>query len=150
MLIKRGPTMFSLAETSSSQPNTADQSVMIEHPKKITLCGSTKFKKAFLEWNRRLTLDGHLVYSVAFWTHTDGTAPDADRKKLLDTVHKSKIESSDAIFVLDIGGYVGDSTAREIDYAQSRGKEIIRLSELFPDWNEDKCEFVRREAVVDF
>jgi hypothetical protein len=61
-------------------------------PRRITLCGSTRFKRAFLEWNRRLTLQGHLIYSVAFWTHAGEGEPSRKDKQALDLVHKRKIE----------------------------------------------------------
>lgn len=98
--------------------------------KKITLCGSTKFKTAFEYLNRAMTLDGFVVYSVAFFTHADGDKLTDREKKKLDEVHKKKIDNSDGILVIDIDGYIGDSTASEIEYAKLKGKEVTRLSEL--------------------
>jgi len=39
--------------------------------------------------------------------------------------HWKKIDISDAIYVVNIDGYMGDSTQNEIKYAISKGKEII-------------------------
>jgi hypothetical protein len=50
------------------------------------------------------------------------------QKQTLDLIHLSKIEESDAIFVVDVGGYVGESTAREIEWAEIRGKSVFMLS----------------------
>ena len=100
--------------------------------KKITLCGSTKFKKEFEAINRRLSLEGNVVYSVAFFGHADKVPLTAKQKKLLDEVHKRKIDNSEGIFVLDVDGYIGESTRSEIEYAERTGKFVKYLSS-FPD-----------------
>lgn len=94
---------------------------------KITLCGSTRFKDDYLVANAVLTLAGHIVYSVAMWTHNDKRVePSADEKLRLDAVHMQKILNSDAIFVvMDEAGYVGDSTKREIAFAALNGKPVL-------------------------
>lgn len=100
--------------------------------RKITLCGSTRFPEAFEYWNTQLTLAGNVVYSVAVMPHhanVEGFLTSAE-KDTLDKVHLRKIENSDAIFVVDIGGYIGESTGREIDFARQLGKDIFRLSEF--------------------
>lgn len=100
--------------------------------KKITLCGSTKFKQAFEIINKQLSLEGYVVYSVAFFAHADDVELTSDQKEMLDNVHKQKIENSDAILVINIDGYIGDSTRNEIEYAQSLNKTVKYLSD-FPD-----------------
>ena len=104
--------------------------------KKITLCGSTKFKKAFEEWNKRLTLQGNIVYSVAFFGHADGLTITKEQKAILDQVHFKKIDHSDEIFVLDVNGYIGESTRNEINHAIKTGKNIRYLSKECPNWGE--------------
>lgn len=97
---------------------------------RITLCGSTRFMDAFAEWNTKLTLAGHLVYTVAVGaTNALGGAIDEVSKNKLDVVHFGKIDNSDAIFVLDVDGYIGESTRREIFYAQMKQKAVYFLSE---------------------
>lgn len=102
----------------------------------ICLCGSTKFKVAYREWNARLTLDGHVVLSVAMWSHSEQVRPTLEEKKLLDAIHKSKIDLADEVFVLDVNGYVGESTRSEIDYALTKGKQVRYLSVEYPKWTE--------------
>lgn len=99
--------------------------------KKITLCGSTRFKQAFIDWNKRLSLEGNVVYSVSCFMHAGDTITD-EQKILLDKVHKEKIMASDMIFVLDIGGYIGESTFSEIKFAEEDNKEIRFLSIMDP------------------
>ncbi len=91
--------------------------------KKITLCGSTKFKEDFIEQNKRLTLEGNLVLSVGCFGHR-GDIFTNEQKIMLDEIHKRKIDLSDSIFVINKGGYIGNSTRSEIEYALNNGKSI--------------------------
>lgn len=96
--------------------------------KVITLCGSTRFKKEFEKINKRLTLEGNVVISVACFGHAGDTITQ-EQKQLLDNIHLQKIEMADEIFVINKDGYIGQSTTREIKYAQSIGKTIRYLEE---------------------
>jgi len=93
---------------------------------RITLCGSTKFKEEFEEWNKRLSTQGHIVYSVSCFGHS-GDVLTSQEKETLDHVHKQKIDNSDAIVVLNRNGYIGDSTKSEIKYAEKNAKKIFYL-----------------------
>lgn len=100
--------------------------------KKVTLCGSTKFKTEFEAINKQLTLEGHVIYSVAFFAHHDKINLSEFEKKTLDEIHLKKIDNSDGIFVVNVDGYIGESTRNEIAYAESTGKFVKYLSD-FPD-----------------
>ena len=101
---------------------------MVGNYKVITLCGSTRFKDAFIEAQKRLTLDGNIVISVGLFGHSgDDEAWTAGTKAMLDDMHKRKIDMADEIFVIDVGGYIGESTQSEIDYASKTGKVIKYL-----------------------
>ena len=101
----------------------------------ITLCGSTRFKAAFEEVNKQLTLKGYIVISVGLYGHSgdaevwenmdEGTL--TRTKAMLDDMHKRKIDMAEAIFVINQGGYIGDSTASEIAYAVRNGKKVYFL-----------------------
>jgi len=96
--------------------------------KVITLCGSTRFKDAFLEVQKRLTLEGNIVISVGLFGHSgDNEAWVEETKEMLDDMHKRKIDMADEIFVINVGGYIGDSTRSEIEYAKKTGKSIHYL-----------------------
>jgi hypothetical protein len=97
--------------------------------KTITLCGSTKFKKEFEEWNIKLSLQGNIVLSVVCFSHADNLQFSEAEKSIFDEVHLRKIDLSDEIFVIDPGGYIGKSTAKEIEYAWSKDKAVRYLSE---------------------
>ena len=98
--------------------------------KVITLCGSTRFKNEFLEQQKRLTLEGNIVISVGLFGHSgDDEVWTSNTKEMLDLMHKIKIDMCDEIFVIDVGGYIGNSTKNEIDYARINKKEIRYYSE---------------------
>lgn len=101
---------------------------MVGKYKVVTLCGSTRFKEAFLEAQKRLTLEGHIVISVGLFGHSGDDEVWAEgMKERLDDMHRRKIDMADAIFVVNVGGYVGESTRGEIEYARRNGKEILYL-----------------------
>lgn len=91
----------------------------------ITLCGSTKFKNEFMEVQKKLTLEGNIVISVGLFGHSgDNEVWSKETKEMLDDMHKRKIDMADEIFVVNVGGYIGNSTKSEIDYAKSKGLQI--------------------------
>ncbi len=108
---------------------------MVGNYKVITLCGSTKFKDEFIKVQRDLTLKGNIVISVGMF----GNSSDADIlnnmdkdtfakvKAMLGDMHKRKIDMADEIFVINVDGYIGESTRSEIEYAKSTGKTINYL-----------------------
>lgn len=112
--------------------------IMIENYKIVTLCGSTKFKKEFLEIQKKLTLLGYIVISVGLFGHSgdsevwenmdEGTL--TKTKSMLDDMHKRKIDLSDMIYVINVGGYTLESTRSEIEYAKSTGKEVHYLESV--------------------
>ena len=105
--------------------------------KVVTLCGSTRFKEEFMEAQKRLTLEGKIVISVGLFGHSgdsevwegmdEGTR--TRTKEMLDDMHKRKIDMADEIFVINVGGYIGESTASEIAYAKAAGKAVSYLEE---------------------
>ena len=107
---------------------------MVGRFKVITLCGSTRFKDAFLETQKRLTLEGNIVISVGLFGHSgDDEVWKEGTKEMLDNMHKRKIDMSDGIFVINVGGFIGDSTRSEIDYAIRNGKTVEYLEPLKKD-----------------
>ncbi len=76
---------------------------------------------------------GNVVYSVAFFGHADNEPLTEKEKRLLDRVHFKKIDNSDAIFVIDVDEYIGESTQNEIDHAKKTNKAVMMMSQ----WEED-------------
>ena len=108
---------------------------MVGSYKVVTLCGSTRFKDAFMETQKRLTLEGNIVISVGLFGHSgdqevwEGKSEDAitATKLMLDDMHKRKIDMADEIYVLNVGGYIGSSTRSEIEYAKAHNKPVHYL-----------------------
>ena len=104
--------------------------------KVITLCGSSRFKDEFLRLQKDLTLAGHIVLSLPFFSHADAEfsklPPNqlADIKEMLTEMHRQKIDMADEIFIVNADGYIGESTRDEIEYAKSKNKLIKYLVPL--------------------
>lgn len=104
---------------------------MVRSYKVITLCGSTRYKDAFMEAQKRLTLEGNIVISVGLFGHSgDDEVWTEGTKEMLDDMHKRKIDMADVadeIFVINVDGYIGSSTRSEIEYATATGKKVLYL-----------------------
>lgn len=108
-------------------------------PHIVCLCGSTRFGDAFRDANLRETLAGHIVLSIGCDTRSDadllaGRDPRSvgEIKTALDELHKRKIDLADEVLVLNVGGYIGDSTRSEIEYAEKLSKPVRYLEEITP------------------
>ena len=111
---------------------------MVGNYKVVTLCGSTRFKDEFMIAQKELTLKGYIVISVGLFGHSgdsevwenmdEGTL--TKTKEMLDDMHKRKIDMADEIYVINVGGYVGDSTKSEINYAKQTGKKVNYLENI--------------------
>jgi len=110
---------------------TADQRRFFEstdRPRIICLCGSTRFTDAFREANLQETLKAKIVLSVGCDTKSDVELRiRPEQKVMLDMLHLRKIDLADEVLILNVGGYIGESTRRELDYARSLGKPVYFL-----------------------
>ena len=103
---------------------------MIGNYKIVTLCGSTRFKEQFMQAQKELTLQGCIVISVGLFGHAgDAEVWTEGTKAMLDDMHLRKIDLADEIFVINLDGYIGESTRREIAYAKQTGKPVRYLCE---------------------
>jgi hypothetical protein len=104
---------------------------MISSYRIITLCGSTRFKDEFIAEQKRLTLEGNIVISVGLFGHSgDDEVWSEETKMMLDDMHKRKIDLADEIFVINVGGYTGESTRSEIEYAINMNKPVSYLEAI--------------------
>ena len=92
------------------------------------MCGSLKFEEDIKFHHKRLALEGNCVIGLAP-TIPNMPPETPEQIELLAIEHKKKIELSDAIFVVNKNGYIGDSTRNEIEYAKTCGKEILFLED---------------------
>lgn len=96
----------------------------------ITLCGSIKFKTEFMKVQEQLTLDGNIVFMPNFFNTIKKDEMNIETKRMLDRMHKQKIDMSDEIYVINFGKYIGESTKAEIKYAKTKGKKISYLENI--------------------
>lgn len=100
-------------------------------PEIVCLCGSTRFSEAFRRANLEETLAGRIVLTVGCDTKDDGSLfanlsseEQETTKKRLDALHLRKIDLADSVLILNVGGYIGESTRRELEHARKYGKKI--------------------------
>lgn len=91
----------------------------------ITLCGSINFKDEFLKVQEKLVLKGNIVFTPNFFDNIKKEEISLETKEMLDKMHKQKIDMSDEIYVINQGGYIGESTKLEIEYAKQKGKKLL-------------------------
>lgn len=107
----------------------------------ITLCGSARFEADYIEANKELSLRGFVVIPLSTLPRDNEGNKDwynNYQKEMLDLVHLSKIQSSQAIVVVG-DGYIGRSTSREILWAHMNDKTIVAqvdgLKDEGTDWD---------------
>ena len=92
----------------------------------ITVCGSLRFYKEMMEVTEEMELQGNCmlvpIYNPSRLHKDDFTE---DEAFMLDKMHKERIKLADAILVVNVDGYIGSSTSKEIEFAKSLNKEII-------------------------
>ncbi|WP_029136583.1 hypothetical protein [Nakamurella lactea] len=101
---------------------------MPDRPEIVCICGSTRFVAEMLAANRDLTFAGVIVVAPGVFLRTEDHEADEvithEQKAALDALHLRKIDLADRVLVVNLGGYIGESTSREIAYAQATGKPI--------------------------
>lgn len=108
---------------------------MTKKPEIICICGSTRFadEHAIKRWEferagKAICL--MINYLPAWyateqgWKGNDHFGEKSGLKDVLDELHLRKIDLADRVFVVNPGGYIGESTRREIDYAKQHAKPI--------------------------
>ena len=103
----------------------------MDRPKIVCLCGSTRFMEQFFNSGWDETMKGNIVLSVgvnlkmktADGGHV-GEAMGEEVKVMLDELHKRKIDLADEVLILNVGGYIGESTRSELEYAKAHGKRV--------------------------
>jgi hypothetical protein len=110
-------------DTQENAPPVAQPRLV--RPPVVCLCGSTKFKTEFEIANREATMSGAIVVAPGVFGHADGIALTEEEKTALDALHFKKIDMADVVWVIAPGGYIGESTSREIEYAGRCGKPVV-------------------------
>ncbi|WP_226346992.1 hypothetical protein [Agilicoccus flavus] len=93
---------------------------MTDRPEIVCICGSARFMAEMRAANRDLSFAGVIVVAPS----EADESPTPAQKTVLDALHLRKIDLADRVLIVNPGGYVGESTRREIDYARASGKPI--------------------------
>lgn len=94
--------------------------------KVVTICGSMRYSKEIVNIATELETDkGYCVIQPVY--NVDNKALTANELLNIVNAHYKKIDISDAIYVVNKGGYIGKSVAEEIEYARNLKKEILYL-----------------------
>lgn len=109
--------------------------------KVITLCGSLRYKKEMMVIAEKMALEGNCILTPVYPVLEDYDRTDEQLTKLKEA-HFKRIELSDAILVVNISNYVGESTNSEIEYAKKLNKEIIYYTDLMKSNQNDKLQVV--------
>lgn len=96
----------------------------------ITVCGSYKFKKEMIEITEKMTLQGNCMLTPIELSKPNKEAYTEKEAEIFDKMHKEKIKLADAILVVNVNDYIGNSTKTEIEYAKLLGKEVLYYTDL--------------------
>ena len=96
----------------------------------ITVCGSMKYKKEMMEITEKFALEGNCMITPIYLTKSTKDEYTAEDSFTLGKIHREKIKLSDAILVVNVDNYIGESTSKEIEYARSLNKEILYYTDL--------------------
>ena len=97
--------------------------------KVITLCGSLRFKTEMMTVAEEMALEGYCILTPVYPVSENIERTEEQLIKL-KKAHFKRIELSDAILVVNVNNYIGDSTKMEIEYAKKLGKEIKYYTDL--------------------
>lgn len=98
----------------------------------ITICGSLKFQQEMVIIAQKMTFLGHCVITPIFPILTNSKYTDEQIQKLKNA-HLQKIDISDAILVVNVNNYIGDSTRLEIEYAKQHHKQVLYYTDIIKE-----------------
>ena len=135
---RRKPIVTDLCEYVREETLKLAEAAKPDKPKKpriVCLCGSTRFSDAFREAQLRETLGGKIVLTIGCNMKSDteifGHLPEDELQRIktkLDELHLRKIDLADEVLILNVGGYIGQSTHNELQYARAH-KKLVRYLE---------------------
>ncbi len=93
----------------------------------VTICGSMRFRNKMMEISKELEIKNKYVVIQCIYSNDKFTEKE---QQILSDLHYNKIKISDAIYVVNVNGYIGNSTDKEIEYAKKLGKEVMYLEPI--------------------
>lgn len=98
----------------------------------ITLCGSLKFQKEMMIIAEKIALEGNCILTPVYPVLENYERTNKQLEEL-KKAHFKRIEMSDAILVVNVNNYIGNSTNLEVEYAKNLGKEIIYYTDVIKE-----------------
>lgn len=98
--------------------------------KVITVCGSIRFQREMMDIAMKMELMGNCMLVPIIHHNRDKDNYSKEDLEMLGKMHKEKIRLSDAILVVNVDNYIGSSTQKEIEFAESLNKEIVYYTDL--------------------
>lgn len=99
----------------------------IDMNKIVTICGSMKFKDTMIKIAKELEIKNKYIVIQCVYSNEKFNK---EEQRILADLHYKKIKISDAIYVINVDGYIGSSTYKEIEYAKKLNKEVIYLEPI--------------------
>jgi hypothetical protein len=66
-------------------------------------------------------------------------------KEEISQLHLRRIDISDGIYIINVGGYIGESTKREIEYARAHNKAVEWMFDEFSESSMPLLEVIKTE-----
>ena len=113
----------------------------------VVIIGSTRFKQHHLGYAQKLTLQGKIALTSGFYHHVDNFPITTQQKEMIDRLMLARIDLSDEVLVVNINGYIGESTGRAIKYAHETNKRVTFVEDPsgpFASWGSDAAAEVGR------
>lgn len=104
----------------------------LQNPHIVTLIGSRRFKDIFDFAAMKHTMKGEIVFTPSIFMWNDPTELSSAEHAILDTLHQRKMMMSDEIIVVNGGGYIGEDTMKEIEFAKENN---LNIKMMYPEWN---------------
>lgn len=97
----------------------------------IAIIGSTKYAKQFKTSAQYFQVLGYVVLTTFIYDGINGRPCSQAMQGMFDELGCQRIDMADEVFVVNVDGYIGDSTKKELEYAKSIGKPISYYTEKF-------------------
>ena len=94
----------------------------------VTLCGSRKFYQTMMDIKKQLERGFNIVHMPNFsYEKEEFESFTEEQFEALHEMHYAKMRQSDYVYIINVGGYFGEDTQREIDYAKEHGIPVKYL-----------------------
>lgn len=97
----------------------------------IVIIGPTKYAKQFRTSAQYFQILGYVVLTTFIYDGIDGKPCSQAMQDMFEELGCQRIDMADEVFVINVDGYIGDSTKKELEYAKSIGKPISYYTEKF-------------------